>query len=546
MNGPLFVFLDLAAGAALLVWAVRLVRTGFERAFGGQLRLWLRRSTSGHARAAACGTFAALLMQSSTAVAVLMAGFVSSGALAAPSGLAILLGADLGTAIVTQLLASPISVLAPLLLVAGVLVFLRSSRRQPRQVGRILIGLGLIFVSLDLIRAASLPLVSNPTVAVVMAYFADEMLLAFVVAALFTWLVHSSVAAVLLFVAMASQGVMPANAAFAMVLGANLGSGLIAAVLTMDAEADARRAVLANLVLRGGGAAVALIVLTQSADLSAYLGTSPGQQVLNLHLAFNVLVLLIGLPLVGVIYRAMGPLVRDRADHLAGGPPSALDPDALAEPQRAFACAVRELVQAAGLIESMYRRSIRLFEQHDEELARAIRTDAGRVAQIALDLRLYLASIQTGENRSRVFSLAGLASDLEAASDILARKLVGHAETMARQNLRFSKDGWRDITDFHDAVLRNIQSAVTVLMTEDPALARELVEQKETIRETARRLEQRHLDRLKEGLAESIETSGVHIDTLRALKEVNTNFAKIAHPTLRETGVLLDSRLAAG
>ena len=101
------------------------------------------------------------------------------------------------------------------------------------------------------------------------------------------------------------------------------------------------------------------------------------------------------------------------------------------------------------------------------------------------------------------------------------------------------------MTGFHDTVYRNVQLSISVLMNEDPSLARMLVEQKEIVREVAQRMEKQHLYRLKEGLSESIETSSIHLDLLRALKAVNTSFAMIAYPVLSDSGELLGSRLAA-
>lgn len=551
LGSTIIVFLDMASAAALLIWSVRLVRTGFERAFGGQLRRWLRWSTSGRLRAAACGSGAAILMQSSTAVAVLMAGFVSSGAIGGTAGLTILLGADLGSAVVAQLLSSSLALLSPLLLLAGVVIFLRSSRRRLRQVGRILIGLALLFLSLDLIRAASQPLVDSPQAQTVMLYLADERLAAFLVAAIFAWLVHSSVAAVLLFVTMAGQGIMPAEAAFAMVLGANLGGSFIALVLTLHAEAPVRRVVWANLALRGGGAAAVLYGLSVVPGLSDLLGAGPAQQALNLHLAFNGVLLLVCLPFVRPIFRIATQLVPDHAAELeAAARGTALDPEAQAHPKRAFSCAVRELVHIAGRVETMHRNVIQLFARFDEVAAQAIKEEHKWVTRSSLDLRIYLAGVRGkgGEDEigTRAFELAGIAASIEAASDMIARKTVTLAERMSRDTLNFSEDGWNDLTEFHDTVLRNMQLSISVLMNEDPALARALVEQKETVREIAQNLEQKHLYRLKQGLSESIETSGVHLDLLRALKAINTSFAMIAYPQLSESGELLESRLAVG
>ena len=173
-----------------------------------------------------------------------------------------MLGADLGSALVVQILTSPISLLTPLLMLLGVLFFLRSSRRSLRQVGRILIGLALIFLSLDLIRDASSPLAQSEAARWAMAYLSGDVITAFLLAALFAWLVHSSVAAVLLFATLAAQSLLPLQAAVAMVLGANLGGAFIAFFLTLRSDVEVRRVILGNLMLRGGGACIALGLLS--------------------------------------------------------------------------------------------------------------------------------------------------------------------------------------------------------------------------------------------------------------------------------------------
>lgn len=548
-NTPLIFILNMAAAAALLIWAVRLVRTGFERAFGGQLRLWLRRSTSNRLAAAGCGAGAAVLMQSSTAVAVLMAGFVSAGTIGGHAGLAIVLGADLGSALVALILNSRIAMLTPLLLLSGVLIFLRSSRRQLRQIGRILIGLALIFLSLDLIRSSSLPLVDSDAARTAMLYLADDTLTAFLIAALFAWLVHASVAAVLLFATMAAQGLLPVEAAFAMVLGANLGGSLIAFFLTLNADVTVRRVVWTNLLLRGGGAALALLAVSQFDLRTELLGSGPGQQALNLHLAFNLLLLVVFLPLVGPMMQAANKIVAaPSAASADGASHSLLDPTVQDQPKRAFACALRELVEMGNRIELMLREAFGLFDHYDEVTAERLQGQMQKVAQMSLDVRIYLSGVRSQDpdedTGTRAFDLSGIAVNLEAGADSIARKMAGLARLKNLENVQFSEEGWRELSDFHDIVLRNVQHGITVLMSEDSGLARELVEQKEKVREIEQILERKHLKRLRKGLAESIETSAIHLDLLRTLKMLNTSFAMIAYPVLQESGELLGSRLA--
>jgi phosphate:Na+ symporter len=545
-NSPLLFLLNMAAAAALLIWAVRLVRTGFERAFGSHLRLWLRRSTSNWLTAALCGALAAILMQSSTAVVVLMSGFVSTGTIGSVAGLAIILGADLGSAIVAQILNSQLGAITPLLLLSGVLIFLRSTNRRLRQIGRILIGLALIFVSLDLIRASSLPLVNSEPALAAMLYLADDTLTAFVIAALFAWLVHSSVAAVLLFVTLAAQGLLPVEAAFAMVLGANLGGAMIAFFLTLKADTAVRRVVWTNVALRGGGAAAALWLITVGHLPTLWLGADAAAQALHLHFAFNLVLLVLFLPLVKPLIRVARVLIPDPATGgAADALHSTLDTSLQDQPKRAFACVVRELVQMGDRTETMLRQVIQLYDRYDDATAQKLQTDCATVERMSRDVKIYLAGIHGGTSGTRAFELSGMSVNMEAGADVIARKMVDLAKRKSRDNLEFSQDGWRELSDFHDQVLRNVQHAISVLVSEDLGLARELVEQKENIREIAKALERKHLGRLRKGLSESIETSAIHLDLLRALKALNTSFAMIAYPALLEHGELLESRLSA-
>lgn len=548
-NSPVLVTLHLAAAAALLIWAVRLVRTGFERAFGGHIRLWLRRSTGNRFAAALTGAAAAVLLQSSTAVALLLTGFMTAGTIGAAAGLAIILGADLGSAIVVQVLTSRISALTPLLLLVGVLFFLRSSRRSLRQIGRILIGLALIFMSLDLIRDASAPMAESEFARSAMVYLSVDLLSAFLLAALFAWLVHSSVAAVLLFATLAAQGLLPLQAAFAMVLGANLGGAFIAFVLTLRAQIAARRVILANLVLRGGGACIALLLLYRFDGGSLFPGASAQQQTLNLHLAFNVALLLGGMAILTPAMRLAGVAIRDPGGTKENGDVrTALDPAVQNQPARAFACAQRELVEMGNRIETMLRNAISLFDNHDDTLAQRLQKEQGDISRMALNLRVYLSGIRSDDPEedtgTRAFDLAGVAANLESGADVIARKMTDLARRKHIERTSFSQEGWRELSDFHDRVLRNVQQGIAVLMSEDLGAARELVEQKELIRDIEQTLERRHLTRLRQGLAESIETSAIHIDLLRSLKMLNTAFATIAYPLLKERGELLESRLA--
>ncbi|WP_114962618.1 Na/Pi cotransporter family protein [Tritonibacter mobilis] len=541
--------IQIAGAAALLLWAVRLVRTGVERAFATQLRQGLRRASDNRLLAAISGLVSAMLLQSSTAVAMLVSNFASKGALSAAVGVAMLLGADLGSALVAQILLARPGILVPALLLVGVALFLRSNQRKLRQTGRILIGLALIFVSLDMLRTATAPIIQSEGAVAVLGYLDSDLLTAFLLGAVFAWVVHSSVAAILLFVTMVAQGALPPMAAMAMVLGANLGGAMIAFVLTLAADVRARRIVSANLALRGGGALSVLLALNLDALDPTWLGQGAAVQVMGLHLAFNLALCLLALPFVGLIARMSKGVMRDPNVQSLGRGMSALDPAALEDPPRALGCAARELLRMGEVIEKMLVAAIGLYEVWDDRVANAIRDEDKALRQMHLDLKLYLA----GMNRHKLDDSAVngaieaslMAANLEAAADQVARKMTDLARKLSHEGISFSKSGKQEIDDFMDRIQANVQLALTVMMTRNPDDARELVAEKESIRTAEQRLQSKHLTRLREGVSESIETSAIHQETLRILKQVNTSFAMAGYPILDESGDLLSSRLSS-
>ena len=547
-NSPIVIILNLAAAAALLIWAVRLVRTSFERAFSSQMRQWLKLTTGNRLTAAMTGVGISIMLQSSTAVALLLASFMPASAMSVSMGLAIILGADLGSAIVVQILSSRISLLTPLLLLSGVFFFMRTNRKVLRQIGRILIGLSLIFVSLGMISEASAPLANNAAIKNVFIYLSDDLLTGFVLAAFLAWMMHSSIAAVLLFATLAANGVLPLNAAFAMTLGANLGGSFIAVFLTLKSDINIRKVVLANLLLRGGGALVALGLIHEFEFINHIFGATSQLKVLNFHLFFNAAVLLAGIILLTPTSGFVAILLPEKQDAEELSMRSVLDLSVQNEPARAFACVRRELVDMGNRIENMLRDAMDLFENYDENIAERLRAEERNIAKNAFDLRVYLSGIRSDDpsedTGTRAFDFAGIATNLESGADAIGRKIVTLAKRMHHDRTHFSEDGRHELMDFYDKVLRNIQQGILVLMSEDVQTARELVAQKEMIRELNQKLERKHLTRLRQGLTETIETSAIHIDLLRSLKVLNTGFAMIAYPLLREHGALLKSRLA--
>jgi len=352
-----------------------------------------------------------------------------------------------------------------------------------------------------------------------------------------------------MFVTFTAQGLLPATAAMAMVLGANLGGSFIPFTLTLGAPARARIIVIGNLLLRGGGAIFVLLLLANAAIPLEYLGANSARQTINLHLTYNLAVMLVGLFLVKPLTQFLDGMLADpiSADAVVVERISALDDAVLDSPDRALVCASREVLRIGEMIEAMLSPVLCLYETWDDAVAKGIAQNESNVNAMHFETKLYLAKLHQNKlsekDAGQSMELSSIAINLEAAGDVISKNLLNMAQKINDKGLQFSAEGWQELCDFHDQVLSNVQLSLNVLMTGKVDAARQLVEEKEAVRDVEQELQLRHLERLRKGSADSIETSNIHQETLRALKQINTAVSMVAYSILLDTGELLPSRL---
>jgi phosphate:Na+ symporter len=550
MNGTV-VLLNLAGAVALLLFATRMVRTGVERAYGEVLRYRLRSVLRRPMFSVAAGAGLAVALQSSTAVALIVGSFAGAGLVDGTTGLVAVLGADLGSALVVRLLSLDLNVLIPICFIVGVSFFLSTERRTLLQLGRILVGIGLVLLSLKLIGAASHPLRYSSLLPSAIDYLAGDPLTAFLLAAFVTWLFHSSVAAILLLAALASRGLIPADLGIVLLLGANLGAGAIALVLSRAADPKARIVPLGNMIIRGLCAITAVVLFLSFEPQLGALGANVATQLLHAHIAFNLSVVCIGVPLARPIN-----LLSERIVALAAGTPqddlessnlSALDERALASPSQALANAMREVMRIYEIVEVMLRRIIDLYAAPDRERIDALSALDDRVDRTHAAIKLYLAGVTrnklTEQEALRCQELLDACVKLEQAADIIVRSMLVHVQKKLDRSLDFTDAGWRELVAFHATVLTNARLAFTVLISRDPQTARQLVEEKDRLRDLEKVSTRSHFERLGERTEKSVETSSIHLDTIHDLKQINSLLTSIVYPVLEEHGLLRGSRL---
>jgi len=539
--------LTLLGAVALLLWGVRMVRTGLTRSFGANLRALLARASKSRLAAFAAGVGVTGVLQSSTATALLLASFAGRGLLTLPVALAVMLGADVGSTLVAQVFAFDIKWLWSGLMFAGLVLFSVSTDGQVRNAGRIAIGLGLMLLALSILASVSGAMEQSTTVKVVLGALGSEPIIAVLVAAAVTWLAHSSLAIVLFIMSLAASGAVGPTLSLALVIGANVGGAIAPLIALSGSPVAARRVPLGNLLARLSVALAALPFLAYIAGLFAGIGFSPDRLVLNFHTLFNIVVAVLFLPLLDPLAYLVGrlmPLPVEAPDRRVA---QHLDPSVLEHPSEALGCAMRQTLQVGDIILDMLRRSLKAIEGNDPKLVKEVEKADDDVDALHEAIKLYLIRASKNdmseEDSRRYVEILTFTTNLEHVGDIIDKNLMELAAKKIKKRLAFSAEGLAELRRLHAQVEDNMKLALNVFATRDVTLARRLLKEKTTMRAREFEAADRHFARLRDGRPESIETSSIHLDIVRDLKRINSHLTSVAYPILEVAGELRDSRL---
>ncbi|HZK89813.1 MAG TPA: Na/Pi cotransporter family protein [Stellaceae bacterium] len=547
MNATL-TLVDLAGTIALLLWGVHMVQTGIQRAFGPNLRRILGRAFGDRFRAFLAGLGVTAILQSSTATGLMAASFAAGGLVDLVPGLAVMLGANLGTTLIVQVLSFDVSRVAPLFVLIGVVLFRRGTQSRPRDIGRVAIGLGLMLLALQQLLTLVTPYEDVPSLRLLLGAIATQPLIDVILAAALTWAAHSSVATVLLVVSFAAKGVVPPEAAFALVLGANLGTALNPLIEgAAGGDPVAKRLPVGNLVNRLAGIVLALALLGPVSRFMVTIEPDAARSAADFHTLFNLATAVLFLPVLGPFARLLVKAIPARAALADPSQPIYLDEAAREMPSIALAGAAREALRMADVLAEMLRGAFDALDRGDRKrLAETKRLDTV-LDRLNSAIKQYLTALDPdtlgAEDDRRLSEILGFATNLEHAGDIVCKGLMGLASKRLRRGLAFSVEGQSEIRAMLERLDGNLRTAGAVFMTDDSRAARRLVAEEEVFRDLEARATEAHFARIRAGRVESRETSALHLDVLRDLKRINGHLTAAADPVLDRTGELLPSRL---
>ena len=539
---------DLAGSVALLLWGIHMVRTGVQRAFGARLRSFLGSALRNRFTAFLAGMGVTAVLQSSTATGLMVTGFAASGLVDLVPAFAVMLGANVGTTLIVQLLSFNVAEIAPAFILVGVLMFRRATA-GPRDFGRVLIGLGLVLMALHQFLELLEPYADVPSLRLLLGAVATQPVLDVILAAGLTWAAHSSVAIVLLVMSFAAKGTVPPEAAFALVLGANLGTA-INPVLEGGAGNDpaARRLPLGNLLNRIVGVALVLPILPYLGTWLVSVDPDNARAVADFHTGFNVVLAAIFFPLLTPYAALLRRCLPARIDQTDPARPIYLDTTAREIPAIALGAAAREALRLADVLESMLSGLRDALEKADRRQVSATRRLDDVLDKLNTAIKAYLISLDpealTEADHRRANAILSFTTNMEQAGDVVDKNLLGIVSKQLKRGLVFSAEGQAELLRITDRLVGNVRAAATVFMTEDERAARLLAAEKEAFRAIETRATEAHFARLRAGRTDTAETSSLHLDALRNLLQVNAHLvAGAAYPVLQEKGELLPTRL---
>ena len=544
------VLLDLLGGVALLLWGLHMVHSGILRAFGPDLRLLLAGALKNRFAAFMAGLGLTALLQSSTATALITSSFTAEGLVSLVPALAIMLGANVGTTLIVQVLSFNLAAAAPVLFILGLVAFRGGARSRIKDIGRVSIGLGLMLLALHILIDTLAPAENAPGVRIIMNAITGDPVLCMIIAAAATWAVHSSVATILLIMSLAYAHFVTPYAALALVLGANLGSAINPVFEGARRDNPASyRLPLGNLLNRLVGVLLVAPFLRPISETLQSWQPDLAKLTAEFHIAFNVVTAVIFIGLLDGVARILKKLLPNRVQETDPSRPRYLDESALETPSLALADAARETLHMGDIVEVMLRQVMAAMMTNDRSLVDQVSRMDNSVDGLDEAIKLYLTKLTRGSlderEGHRAMEIISFAINLEHIGDIIDKNLSELAAKKIKRRFQFSPEGAEELSAFHKRTMDSLRIAFGVFMSGDVTEARKLLADKALLRSAELAATERHLDRLREGRPETIETTSLHLDVLRDLRRIHSHICSVAYPVLDAAGELPAATAAA-
>lgn len=531
----MLVVIGLLGGLALFLYGMELTSDGLQRAAAEKMKDIIQKLTTNPLMGVVVGIVVTVLLQSSTATTVLLVGLTSAGLMTLPQSLGVTLGAGVGTTVTPLMMTFKIEQYALLAVAAGFVIMFVAKRQRTRFVGQVVLGVGFLFYGMKVMSDSVVPLRESEFFVNYLISMGDRPLIALLISTIFTAIIQSSAATVTLAISLATQGILPFEAALPIVFGANIGTCGTALLSSIGATTEAKRVAISHVVYKAIAAFLLLPLLEPFGALVRMTSDVMGRQIAYSHVLFNVAMVIIFIPFTSQMAWLMRKIVPERETEALTAQPKYLDRLALNTPSVALDLAEQEVLRLQGIVMEMVDAVGEMITARDEKLIAETLATEEIVDVLYKEVSQYLSDLSqttmSDVDSQRIVALLHVVNDLEHIGDSIV-KIARNVQKKLEGGLRFSDLGREEMLAYHVQVRDVINAAFESFRKRDAALAQQVLSREADLTQDERELRESHIARLRSGLSETRSTTSIHLDVLNGLRQMATHAGDVAHTVL--------------
>jgi len=539
--------MGLFGGLALFLYGMDRMSEGMKKSAGDKMRSILAALTNNKVVGLFVGAFVTMVIQSSSATTVMLVSFVQAQLMTFAQSLGVILGADIGTTITAQLVAFKLTDYALLAIAIGFAMRMFSKKENTKHIGDVVMGFGILFFGMKLMSDSMKPLRTYQEF-IDMLGGLENPVLGILVGAAFTALIQSSSAFTGIVIVLAQQQLITLEAGIPLIMGSNIGTCITAALACIGTTREAKRVALAHALFKVGGVLLFIWWIPTYAELIRELGfrfnsTGTARQIANAHTIFNVSLAFAFLPFTGLFAQLVTRLLPDK-EETKGIVPAIwhLDEKVISTPSVALDLARTEASRMAKIVERMLVTCIHPFTDGKSEykdpkhpqlsLVESLEMREQKVDFLDEKIGDYLYKIGRQElsnsQSTEVYSLLSILKDLESIGDVIQKNIVPHIAKKEALQMDFSEEGKAEIKTFHLKVSKQVSNIQEALKELNPEKSKVIMGKAEEYLDLESKLRFQHLERVRQGRKESMQTHEVHMEVMDLIKQINVYIGNIA------------------
>lgn len=534
--------LSLIGGLGLFLYGMTVMGESIEKAAGAKMRSFLDFFTKNRFIGMLFGMLFCAIVQSSSATTVMVVSFVNAGLMNLVQAAGVIMGANVGTTITSQLVAFNLSQAAPVFLMLGVIVTMFCKNNKVKQIGEVVLGFGVLFMGLSLMSGSMEGMKESPFV-VNLLHGINNPFLGIIIGFIITAIIQSSSVTVSIVLLMAQQGLLPLWICFYIILGCNIGSCTTALLASISGNKDAKRAAMIHFLFNVMGTIViaAILLLGESwveAGIRGISGDNIGRCVANAHTFFKVFQVIILFPFAKWIVKLTYFFVPDKAgkEKQEGFQLEYIGPSSVFSPNTAVVEVTKELERMGHIAVENLIKAVNVLIKPEDKIIEEVYETEQQINYMNHAITDYLVKISQStlpiDDMKNIGGLFHVVNDIERIGDH-AENAADSAILSKEKNISFSKESEEELLEMLNRVIKITNYSIDMFSNNSKEHLQEILDLENGIDQMERDLQEAHVERLKKGQCRQ-EAGMIFSDIISGLERVADHATNIAFSILDE------------